>query len=922
MKPVKLTMSAFGPYADKVEIPFDELLEQGLYLITGDTGAGKTTIFDGITYALYGEASGKNREVSSMRSDFAVADTDTYVELEFLLRGETYKVRRRPEYDRPKKRGTGNTKVQGDAELTCPDGTVITGIRPVTAKVEELLGIDRNQFSQIVMIAQGDFLRLLHANTGERREIFRKIFNTDKYQILQVKLKEESKKLRGAYDDGVKSVSQYARQLRCGEAFIQAETFHALQDENDYYKIHELVELCEACCEEDAEAEQVQNSELKGLERELSILDQRIGKAEQHTENLRLRENTALQLQEQQELQSELESRCQAAEETATECERLYHEIVRLRGLMPSYDSLEEAAKEKMRLESAHRNACEMQLLSEKELTEMNAQILHLETERKSYATTAVELEKKSSEYGALLQRITRLTCLRDAYDQWQTEVVVLQRRQGAYRTASEKYNAADERRKELETRFLNEQAGIMAAELEEGAPCPVCGAVHHPKLAVCADHAPTQDEVEEAKVLAAVLRDEVFEKSRQAAAQEGKMRAAEKSCLAQAGETLGQCVTDDISRETATQLTLVEQRAEELEKMIQALERDIVREKQLEEDLNELQTRKQILEERCRVDSETVQELHGKVSAAQARVETLGKDLEYPSKAAAMEVLSEKEIQHQKLEQEQKQVQSAREEGRVKLQELQGMLSALDRTLNVEHTEPPEELRKKRQSLLEQQETAVKKRTEIFSRLTENRRLLGAIAERQKELEEISEEYLILENLSETANGELKGKPRIAFESYIQGAYFEQVIAAANQRLNYMSSGRYELQRQMETTSLRGQSGLELDVMDYYTGKRRSVKTLSGGESFKASLALALGLSDIVQQYAGGVEIDAMFVDEGFGSLDAESREQAIAILKGLSGGNRLVGIISHVAEFRESIDTQIVITKGARGSTVQLVK
>lgn len=922
MKPSKLTMSAFGPYAGRVEIPFADLIDQGLYLITGDTGAGKTTIFDGITYALYGESSGKSREIPSMRSDFASPDTETFVELEFLFRGETYKIRRSPDYERAKKRGKGTTKVSGDAELTCPDGNVVTGIRPVTAKVEELLGIDRNQFSQIVMIAQGDFLRLLHANTSDRREIFRKIFNTDKYLILQARLKEESKKLREAYDDGIKGISQYAQQLSCGEDSSCVEMFRVLQAENDFHKIEQLVKLCEECCREDEAEEKTLNSELKRLEAELSVLDQSIGRAEQYEANVLRHAEAAVKLEQVILAQQELESRYLTAEETAPDRERLYHEIVRLQGLMPSYDGLETAAKEVRYLEKAYQDRCDEKLRAEKKIVEITAQIFRLREERESLTSAAVELEKKSGEYGTMIQRITGLRRLQEAYDQWQTENVRLSKLQNDYIIAQENYDAADKRRKELETGFLREQAGIMAAGLSEGTACPVCGSTHHPRLASCTDHAPTQEEVEEGKILAATMREVAFEKSRQAASQEAKMHAAENICLAQAEETLGQCAPDDISRESEAELERVEQRAAKLENLIKQLEQDCAREKQIAEKLMEFQEKQQKLEEEARSLNENVQSLHGKLCAAASREEMLQKGLEYSSKAEAMKVISEMQMQHRELEQELQEARKMREEGRNKIQEQQGILGALEQALDAEQTVALDELQQKKLELQEQQDMMEQKRTEIFSRCTANRRLLRGIEVLRVKLREISEEYLIWEKLSDTANGELKGKPRIAFESYIQGTYFDQVIAAANQRLNYMSSGRYELQRQQEATSLRGQAGLELDVMDYYTGKRRSVKTLSGGESFKASLALALGLSDIVQQYAGGVEIDAMFVDEGFGSLDAESREQAIAILKGMTGGNRLVGIISHVAEFRESIDTQIVITKGSGGSTVQLMK
>ena len=346
MKPVHLTMSAFGPYAGRVEVPFSELADHGLFLITGDTGAGKTTIFDGIIYALYGEASGKSREVSSMRSDFATPDTETFVELEFLFRGETYRIRRRPDYERPGKRDPAKrVKVPGEAEMCFPDGRVVTGIRQVTAAVETLLGIDRNQFSQIVMIAQGDFLRLLHANTNERREIFRKIFNTDKYLRVQTLLREEKNSLKTSYDEGVSSVLQYARQLTIPEDAAEAEEFSALRQEGDFYQTDRLAQLCRAGMELDRRLAEKQTVLADSLSGELGRLNQRIGSARQQAEQERQREAARQQLEMLRQRQDGLEAAHAAQSANAPALEALYRDILRRQDALPAYDALDSAVK-------------------------------------------------------------------------------------------------------------------------------------------------------------------------------------------------------------------------------------------------------------------------------------------------------------------------------------------------------------------------------------------------------------------------------------------------------------------------------------------------------------------------------------------------------------------------------------------------
>ena len=410
MKPVHLTMSAFGPYAGRVEVPFSELADHGLFLITGDTGAGKTTIFDGIIYALYGEASGKSREVSSMRSDFATPDTETFVELEFLFRGETYRIRRRPDYERPGKRDPAKrVKVPGEAEMCFPDGRVVTGIRQVTAAVETLLGIDRNQFSQIVMIAQGDFLRLLHANTNERREIFRKIFNTDKYLRVQNLLREEKNSLKTSYDEGVSSVLQYARQLTIPEDAAEAEEFSALRQEGDFYQTDRLAQLCRAGMELDRRLAEKQTVLADSLSGELGRLNQRIGSARQQAEQERQREAARQQLEMLRQRQDGLEAAHAAQSANAPALEALYRDILRRQDALPAYDALDSAVKAAEQIQAVFEQ-------NMAELTALETAVGKLEEQQKKIAgelaglvQAPVDLEKATAAYDFADRRIRAL---------------------------------------------------------------------------------------------------------------------------------------------------------------------------------------------------------------------------------------------------------------------------------------------------------------------------------------------------------------------------------------------------------------------------------------------------------------------------------------------------------------------------------
>ncbi|MDD6503304.1 MAG: SMC family ATPase, partial [Oscillospiraceae bacterium] len=637
MKPVHLTMSAFGPYAGRVEVPFSELADHGLFLITGDTGAGKTTIFDGIIYALYGEASGKSREVSSMRSDFATPDTETFVELEFLFRGETYRIRRRPDYERPGKRDPAKrVKVPGEAEMCFPDGRAVTGIRQVTAAVETLLGIDRNQFSQIVMIAQGDFLRLLHANTNERREIFRKIFNTDKYLRVQNLLREEKNSLKTSYDEGVSSVLQYARQLTIPEDAAEAEEFSALRQEGDFYQTDRLAQLCRAGMELDRRLAEKQTVLADSLSGELGRLNQRIGSARQQAEQERQREAARQQLEMLRQRQDGLEAAHAAQSANAPALEALYRDILRRQDALPAYDALDSAVKAAEQIQAVFEQ-------NMAELTALETAVGKLEEQQKKIAgelaglvQAPVDLEKATAAYDFADRRIRALEELDRLHHTWQSAIVKARQGRQQYLKSQAEYDAADEIRKQLETRFLREQAGILAADLAEGTPCPVCGAVHHPALAVCSGDPPSQEAVEQARDRAASLGDSAHESSRRAAALEAERAAAEQNCLRQAEQTLGTCPPVEIAAETGRELETARSALKAQERRIRELEADCARQKTLEK-----QQEKQA--EQLSRDQETLEQLRQTVQSrrialteAQAKADSIRTGLEWSSRQEA----------------------------------------------------------------------------------------------------------------------------------------------------------------------------------------------------------------------------------------------------------------------------------------------
>lgn len=1454
MKPIKLTMSAFGPYAGNTEIAFERLGGRGLYLITGDTGAGKTTIFDAIVFALYGEPSGEVRRADMFRSKYASEMIPTYVEYVFEYRKKRYTVKRNPEYQRPKGRGTGTTTQKADAQLIYPDGrTPVTKYRDVTRAITELIGLDRKQFTQIAMIAQGDFQKLLLAGTEERSDIFRQIFKTGLYQRLQEQLKTEAKMQWKEYDELKRSINQYMDSIVCQGETLCAVKIRALQKEKFENSIGEGMALLEAVCGEEERALIELDARIDTLDKQIAEENQLIGnirKIREHQEELVRNQK---QLEEQQPELFKAEEQCAQARKNAQECsvivlqikeqqdnlalfDRLKSErdglMVQEKALAHSVEqkemlleqrkeaerlleldreqlkSLGSLGEEKERLENKmnmalrHRDRlCQLKdgweqenvkrQENEKSIGEIKGKADELErqikicrektetlTDRDILLTAAEKslitlrdrrelLQKRGEEWIEVRQEIVltaeglKVLCdkeeaygereelrekehavLKNAgeaeirrrhmadeaqemlctfveqreglrqvnksvvdseticralriqiqdsqntYDslqeEWElvkdaqtqkllwmqkekelegrqqmqkrlaSELKILQSRgeelskaQEAYRKAAiEKENCSDIVQK-WERYFLDAQAGILAKDLAEGQACPVCGSIHHPSLAKIPEEVPEKEQLERQKKLLSQaeakteylsaqaglfaerekeqeslveeLAEEVFaglenaeavlmkedrkrfdimrdklevqrqlveteklslkekiekteeeicrkkeleeiipkageersrlegdlqkkkqeyaaakaileEKNRQwemlltgfslpedvqgdkdgieawlrqnveqskenyIRAKKDKLRleALEQEAMREEGErkALREAIAEkqeksadlkgqdrtlgrQLARELETALDelreaqeaanlsawkekmeegvralgmktqedgnekflqkLLEESKEDLKKSCdilferqQALKSEIEIRNRLEEERsrreselsetnqykNELEKQQegilsrqaekaeQLFETLCGEEPDLAEEYAKSQMSETALRETamrIGRWLEeqvsvlqsslrenkekFQQKQALEEQIPQKEIRVkslekgiQELEIEVTRLTAVCETGRDKIE-------ALARQLGAEHREDAEErirvleLRKmelesalkkaeqaladcstrrerltaaietlksqieaageagnlKEEDVLERREhwqqekkELHKRRDEQKSALTVNREIWYKVKVRQADIVRVEEKYRWIKALSDTANGTLSGKRKIELETYIQMAYFDRILRKANVRLLTMSNGQYELKRDEEGENRREKAGLELLVIDHYNGTQRSVRTLSGGEAFQASLSLALGLSDEIQSYAGGIQMESMFVDEGFGSLDEEALEQAMKALVRLTEGNRLVGIISHVSELKEKIDKKIVVTKcrNREGITSQAV-
>lgn len=908
MKPLKLTMSAFGPYAGEVKVDFAQLGERGLYLITGDTGAGKTTIFDGITFALYGEASGNNRESDMFRSKYAKEETPTFVELEFQYRNEVYRVRRNPEYLRPAKKGKGLTTEKADAQLEYPDGKIITKSKEVTKAVVELIGLDRGQFTQIAMIAQGDFLKLLFAKTEDRSKIFREIFHTKEYQILQERLKTMSGTLRIEYEQLTKSIQQYKTEIRS-------------DDERKDNTVEETLQFLACLIEDEKKTILECDHNLECLEEQIAGIQKAIGKAENQKraeqELVRINEELAVWISRMPEIEEVLK----AEEKRQPEREKLALDIA--------------GSEEKLSLYEEADHILEQKTKAEAQTSALKKEREDLKEKKEDGTGKLQKIKELLVQYQDLDARCVRLEQEEQKVKEEKAKVCNFQKVLVEYRELEKRLkNAQEDYQKgnaesirirkifeQMEQNFLDGQAGILAEHLEEGVPCPVCGATHHPNPAKIQESTCTEEELKRIKEKNQKLSDQVFLLSEKAGKTKGQLEEKKKQLEETCKELFGE-IPQSISSslEERVQCLHIQENTinEQRKRANQAIQQKKILEEQNEKGESYLKKWDEMLEEKER----RYHEMERECAILTERYEKAISVLSYTSKKDALQALEKKKDQKNALDlayrSAEEQYRTTKETIQSKTAKIQTLQEQLDGFQDSKYAE-----------LLEQQQSCMQKKREILLKKEKtvtdyqmNKRVENAIQGQFEKLQNVEEQWKMVKTLSNTANGNVSGKEKIMLETYIQMSHFNRIIARANTRFMMMSGGQYELKRRETAENLRSQSGLELDVIDHYNGSIRSVRTLSGGESFQASLALALGLSDEIQSEAGGIQLDAMFIDEGFGSLDEETLDQAVKALLNLADGNRLVGIISHVAELKERIEKQIIVTKQkSDGSTVKLI-
>lgn len=912
MRPNKLIMSAFGPYAGKVEVELDKLGQNGLYLITGDTGAGKTTIFDAITYALFGGASGQTRETSMFRSKYAEPETPTEVELYFTCKNKEYYIKRNPEYDRPKSRGEGFTSEKANAEIHFPDGRVITKYKEVNNAVVDIIGIDKNQFTQIAMIAQGDFLKLLLAPTDDRKKIFQKLFKTQCYYVLQEKLKSESGKLSHEYDAIKSSIEQYINGI-----IYEAGNTDVEKAQNGELTTEEIVKLLEKLVADDETAEKTIAEGKEKLQKELDDIKARITKAEDILSAKADLEKNETEFKTESKKESVLKENLKDQEEKLPKIKEFTEKVAKIKALLPDYDELSEKQTTFNNNKTFIDNSAENIAKKDAEIKSDADEITALAEESKSLEKIGEEKLKLEAEKKKKLEEKAKLEKLDKDIDDAVAFCVKSVKAQGDYKAKYYEAELLDIELKEKTRIYLEAQAGILAETLEVNKPCPVCGSMEHPQIATKPVDVPTKEELDN-------LQDDLNsanEVANNARTEAGKLKGAadekEQSVKKEISSLIGDVSMDDAKPVIEVRLSDIDALIDELNAKIREVQDKIERKDVLDELLPEKNSALEKAKEELASINDEVKAKTIENESLDKRIEELKARLTYETKVEAENQITSLNKEAEDIQKAYDEVLKAVNENKEKLVSLKSAKEEILKRIGGGTDIDLEKEKENKRSLEEKQAELDTKSKTVHSRITANKLSLDNILQKLDEIQTVEEKWTWMKALSNTANGNLSGKEKVMLETYIQMTYFDRIINRANTRFMVMSGGQYELKRRKEAENNRSQSGLELDVIDHYNGTERSVKTLSGGESFKASLSLALGLSDEIQSSAGGIRLDTMFVDEGFGSLDDESLAQAIKALSSLAEGNRLVGIISHVSELKDKIDKQIVVKKDKTGGS-----
>lgn len=918
MRPLKITMSAFGPYAGEVTLDMQKLGKSGIYLITGDTGAGKTTVFDAISYALYGEASGNYRKNTTLRSKYASADTPTFVELEFEYNNEIYKINRNPEYPRPNKRGEGFTKQNANAELVMPDGSVITKIKEVSAKVEEIIGINKNQFSQIAMIAQGDFRKLLNCETNERSKIFRKIFKTEPYHNIEIKLSSLFNELKRNREKEKSGIEQYINQLKCNEN----DTFSLELEraKSGDVLIEDVIKLAGEIINKDTLEYTKTQKNIESINEEIEKINSNIKLYENQEATKKAYAKASAKLEELKTKRNDCEKAYKSAEAQRERLEDLTRKINLINSKMPKYDelkSLENSINERTQSFEKSNNSLR---LKQQEIT-----LLEKEIDEKSKALEEVKgadllVQKLTVQKEEINKKAEALKELKTEIDRCKTEQKNLKNAQSFAKSALDEYGALENEYNQIYIAFFNEQAGIIADELKDGEPCPVCGSTSHPNLARKSENAPSQADVESAQNLVKKAQEKADKARDTASALKSRVDEIAANVKSAAKKLFG--TDDNVFDDYNSNINALKKEYDRTLALLKTANEKLNLYKKLDKEIPKIQEKQKSLSDEISTLNTQKASDEAFISENTKRVTSIKSELDFESADIAKDKLKEYTNLSNDIKNAIEKSKNAFDDIKSKYDTQKGTKASLENALKEFKEIDLASLNEKSLKLNEHKKDVDETAKLLYSRIENNKSRVDDISKKRDILKGYDDKYVWLKALSETANGDISGKEKITLETFVQMTYFDSIIRKANIRLLTMSDGQYELVRRSDAETLKKNEGLALDVIDHFNASTRSVSTLSGGESFMASLCLALGLSDEIQSSNGGIKLDTMFVDEGFGSLDGEALDRALSALTSLSQGNRLVGIISHVDALCDRIDNKIVITKDRTiGSNAQII-
>lgn len=1047
MKPINLIMQAFGPYSGKTEIDFSKFASSGLFLISGDTGSGKTTIFDAISYALFDKTSGQSRGINSIRSDFASEDTFTEVTYTFSHKDKIYTINRFPDQLRKGKRSDRMVQQKKGVSIELPDGKVLDSLTEVNNTITNILGgLGYEQFKQISMIAQGEFLDLLLADNEKRNDILQRVFNTTYYQNIAIKLRQKENELKRENNDIINLMKQFIGDIRCEEDSEYFEQVNTYKVDKNVYQTDEIIACLKEILNEDKniikkldskineisdrhlelskeeenglsinkdieEKEIIEKKleELKAKETEINALFKKASLSQEALSNIR-----PLEIYKKQKETSvnETKEKIEAGNKKIKDLSKDIEEARRVfkqekdkqglkTGLNTRISELKKSLDKYIELEDYKKD----KVIKDSNLDKIIEKLSELKQQLEKLLITKENLEKEINDLSNI--QILRIECanklekennnkkkLDDLYISIE-EIIKLEisskKALIEYEKSEEEYQASNEEYEKYQKMFLREQAGILALDLKEDMPCPVCGSTYHPNLAHLQDDAPTKTVLNKMKANTSKLLSRLQEASKHS----GNLKSHLNSRSEAIKELLFEYNIESDKEEYENIKVLLsnyknksDEAILELEKEYKSIKKKVNKHEDNKNKLIKVEENIKLIKEEKQELSELKISLEKDLSTILYKIKSVSKELEYESLNIAKKTLSKLKKELEDFEKQYKEAEENYYKLETQLSNLKTLLKENEKALKdytkqvciakeeyfdaikksslvdeetyhlhqlpqVEIDEMKkicnnyeiekrenlarlkvliaktknkvkvnlEEINIKLEELRVFKEKAEEERTITYSKISRNEEVKKSLQAKNKERLIKNQEYLDVDALARTANGRLEGKAKITFETYIQAAYFVQIIQKANERFYNMSGKRYELLRK-ESGNIQRFTGLELDVYDNWTGKIRNVNSLSGGESFMAALALSLGFSDVIQNHSGGIEIDTLFVDEGFGSLDSNALEQSIGTLSSLTKGDRLVGIISHVDDLKDKISNQIIVRKGIGGSYIKDIK